>query len=247
MSLEQSTYVRKIIGQAKSKTLQQEWKANDYSDLTFLLKLDNYSLLQIEKIRNGSDLQLIFDMKFQAWGVDDPTTMMSQYSSHIEEQIPKSKWIETILTKLNYKNVALIELPQLQYPELNRAIDMLNLAWKGYSRGDMDDVLLKCRKAIEEVTTRVKKAGFKKRSLDKDGKPTGRDMVPDWEKFFDSENKGDIIGTILKKAYGFTGSGAHTGSILDANHAYFILLQAFSLTHLVISRFNLMNNESYCT
>jgi hypothetical protein len=114
---------------------------------------------------------------------------------------------------------------------LNKAIETLNLAWKSYSKGDMDDVLVKRRKVLEEITTHVKKAGYKKKSLDENGKSTTR---PDCEKFLASENKGGIVGTILQKAYGFTSSGSHKGSILDVNHAYFSILQTFSLIHLVI-------------
>jgi hypothetical protein len=34
----------------------------------------------------------------------------------------------------------------------------------------------------------------------------------DWEKFFSA--KGDIVGVILQKAYGFIGSGSHTEASL---------------------------------
>lgn len=235
------SYSVNVIGEAKSRTLQQEWKSNDYTHMTFALNLGNYSLSRIEKIRNGSDLYLSFNLRFQAYIVRQPATM-TEYTLHIDERIAKSKWVEDILPKLNYKNVALIELPQLEYPGLNKAIDTLNRAWKSYSRGDMDDVLVKCRMVLEEILTQVKKAGFEKKSVDKDGKPTGKGMVVDWEQFLGSENKGDIVGTILQKTYGFTGSGSHIGSIRDVNHAYFIILQTFSLIHLVISRFNLMKD-----
>ena len=38
---------------------------------------------------------------------------------------------------------------------LNKSIDMLNAAWKSYSTGDMDDVLVKRRKALEELEKQV--------------------------------------------------------------------------------------------
>jgi len=68
-------------------------------------------------------------------------------------------------------------------------------------------------------------------------------IVPDWKKFFDNEDKGDIVGTIIQKTYGFTAHGAHTGSILYGNHAYFILLQTFSLIHIVISCLTLATDK----
>jgi hypothetical protein len=43
---------------------------------------------------------------------------------------------------------------------LNKSIDMLNAAWKSYSTGDMDDVLVKRRKALEELEKQVIAAGF---------------------------------------------------------------------------------------
>lgn len=120
---------------------------------------------------------------------------------------------------------------------------MLNLAWRSYSRGDMDDVLVKCRKALEQTSTYVKKVGFKKKAVDKNGKDLGK-IVPDWKKFFDNEDKGDIVGTIIQKTCGFTARGAHTGSILDGNHAYFILLQTLSLIHIVLSCLTLVHGNS---
>jgi hypothetical protein len=85
-------------------------------------------------------------------------------------------------------------------------------------------------------------SGFKKQEADNYGKIK---EIPDWKKFFDNDNQGDIVGTIYKKAYGFTGPGSHTGSILNVNHAYFILLQTFSLIHIVISRFTLGFSNSF--
>lgn len=96
------------------------------SHLTFALNLDIYSVSRIEKIRNGSDLYLVFNLHFHACIVGQPATM-TEYPLHIEERIAKSRWTEDILTKLNYKNVALIKLPQLEYLGFNKAIDIINL------------------------------------------------------------------------------------------------------------------------
>jgi hypothetical protein len=60
----------------------------------------------------------------------------------------------------------------------------------------------------------------------------------DWNNFFDSDSKGKNVEIITRKVLDFVAPGAHAGnSILEMNHAYFAILQAFSLTHLVISRF----------
>ena len=60
-----------------------------------------------------------------------------------------------------------------------------------------------------------------------------------------SENiAANIVGEILQKAYGFAEVGSYTVKHPDMNHAYFIILQTFSLAHLVISRFNLMKDDN---
>jgi hypothetical protein len=43
---------------------------------------------------------------------------------------------------------------------------------------------------------------------------------------------------------GFVAPGAHEIDVLPMNHAYFALLQTFSLTHLVISRFKMLDNKN---
>jgi hypothetical protein len=37
--------------------------------------------------------------------------------------------------------------------------------------------------------------------------------------------------------------GAHSGSILEVNHGYFALLQTFSLSYFVISRFKMLDGK----
>ncbi len=86
VSLKQNPDSAMIIGDAKSKTLQQIWKGNDSSDLSFDLTTDNYSLSQIEKIRNGSDLCLSFLFKFRAFVVNQPSTIQ-QYTLTIEQKV----------------------------------------------------------------------------------------------------------------------------------------------------------------
>ena len=104
--------------------------------------------------------------------------------------------------------------------------------------GDMDEVLVNCRKTLEEVVKQVKKAGFEVKITDEKGQ---KRKYPDWKKFFDSNSKSETIKMISKKMFDFLALGAHTGSSsLEMNHVYFALLQTFSLTHLVISRFKML-------
>jgi hypothetical protein len=114
-----------VIGEAKTKTLQQSWKGNDSSHISFDLSLDSYSLSKIEKLRNGADLHLGFLFLFQASPAAQPSKIGTPTIT-IDYIIPKSDWIEKILHELKYKNVALVELPQLEYAKLHNAIDMLS-------------------------------------------------------------------------------------------------------------------------
>ena len=132
----------------------------------------------------------------------------------------------------------MIEMPKLEHKGLSKAIDSLNDAWKSYSMGDMDEVLVKCRKAQQATGDYIKKAGFKSQEQ-KDGK---RNAHPNWKKFFDSESKGDVVKNISQKISYFVSPGAHVGGNSNTNHAYFALLQTFSLVHLVISRFKMLND-----
>jgi hypothetical protein len=233
-----------IIGYAKCQTIQQTWRIEDEgSHLTFDLTLDHYTLSQIEKIRKSSDLNLNFNIRFQAFVVGKE--FKAEFSQLQDYSICSSTWVEKILSEIDYRNVALIEVPVLEYRKLTKAIDILNSAWKSYSTGDIDDVLVKCRKAMHEIGKQVKNAGFvtQVEESDKSGKKHMQ-KYPDWKHFFDSDSKADIVKTIIQKMSGFVAPGAHEIDVLPMNHAYFALLQTFSLTYLVISRFKMLDDKN---
>jgi hypothetical protein len=195
-----------VIGHTKCQILQQIWKIDDDSHLTFDLTLDHYTLSQIEKIRKSGDLNLNFNIRFQAFVVGKPFygqfSDLQDCSISLDEQIAKSKWVEDILPKIGYKNVALVEIPVLEYIKLNKAIDILNRAWKSYSTGDIDDVLVNCRKTLHEIGKQVKNAGFKTQVEESDKNGNKRmQKYPDWKHFFDSDSKADIVKTIQKYTY----------------------------------------------
>jgi hypothetical protein len=212
--------------------------------LEFDLTLDHYTLYEIEKIRGNGDLNLIASLTFQAYPLDQPSKMESYPIDPCEISVAKSKWVEKILPGLNYKNVALVEMPRLEYPRLSRALDKLNTAWRSYSVGDIDDVLVKSRGVMEELGSQIKAAGFEREEQvsDKQGKPY-KAKYPNWKEFLGSDSKGDIIKNITQKMFSFVSPGAHQGNILEMNHAYFALLQTVSLTHLVISRFKMLDEQ----
>jgi hypothetical protein len=246
VSIKKGVYSSIVIGNAKSEHLQQKWgikPPENKSSLVFYLTVDNYTLSQIEKIRGEGDLYLSLLLQFQAFVSENPEKIQPHKITLENILIYKSKWVENVLSRLNYKNVALVEIPKLQYEKLDKAINLLNLAWKSYSTGDTDQVLVNCRKALEAIGQQVKKAGFEKEDeeIDKKGqKYTSK--RPDWKKFFDSNSKGEIVKTITQKMFDFVAPGAHIASILEMNHACFAVLQVFSLTHVVISRFKMMED-----
>jgi hypothetical protein len=79
--------------------------------------------------------------------------------------------------------------------------------------------------------------------FDKTGKEVPK-SYPNWKEFFESDNKGDVIGTITKKVFGFVALGAHSGDTLETNYTYFALLHTFSLIYCTISRLKIIENKS---
>jgi len=51
-------------------------------------------------------------IRFRAYPLDEPSAS-EPYQIPVDIPIPKSKWVEEILPHLNYKNVALVELPRV--------------------------------------------------------------------------------------------------------------------------------------
>src|ERR1700756_3287734 len=113
-----------IIGNASSPTLQERWKTEapeHKSSLNFFLTIDNYVLSQIEKIRQGNSLSLEFLLQFRWFIEGNPATIQPFKNRLHDKTIAKSTWIEDVLPRLNYKNVALVEIPKLEYEKLNEA------------------------------------------------------------------------------------------------------------------------------
>ena len=97
---------------------------------------------------------------------------------------------------------------------------------------------------MRKIGKQVRKAGFEtqEQKTDKQGNKYMQ-KYPNWKEFFNSESKGDIVKNIIQKISGFVVPGAHEQGILAMNHAYFALLQTFSLSHLVISRFKMLDDN----
>ncbi len=226
--------MQQTIGYAKPVQLLDTWALNMDRNLELNLPLDHYVLSQIEKVREGGNLHLKANIRLQAHKFNDPASIREYHADIDDIEVPKSKWVEEILPNLNYKNVSLIEIPQLSDKNLSDVISHLNNAWKKYSMGEPDEVLRECRIVLEGLGTKIKEAGFEKEDInDKDGKK----QVPDWEKFFGHEKVGDVLKHITQKIYGFTTPASHWGKSISIYDAYFALMQTFSIAYYVISRF----------
>jgi hypothetical protein len=188
--------------------------------------LDHYRLSQIEKMREGRDIQILMELAFIAEVQQQPPTKQSGIVS-ISQRIPKSDWVEIILPQLRFKDVALLEIPKIEKPKFGETISKINEAWRQYSMGEYDKVLTECRKAIESLTTIMKNKGFQK-EIEEDGK---KRIVPDWEKALGHKEVGNIMEALVQKLFGFLAPGAHYGKSINREDAELAIMN----THAVIN------------
>jgi hypothetical protein len=60
--------------------------------------------------------------------------------------------------------------------------------------------------------------------------------------FFQDDLRGDIIGSIYKKMFGFNVKGAHaSNSLFQSANAYFSIMQTYSIAYYIIARLKEMN------
>jgi hypothetical protein len=231
-----------FVGYTKSSYLHK-WR--DKSRLSLKMNIDHYILSQIEKKRNGKDLS--FNLGIQFYAFDEDINNIGFYNRAISYiEIPQSTWINKILSKLNYKDVVLIELPKLEFPQLSMIIEQFDETWKKYSSNNIDDTLTNCRKILEYVSTYIRKKGFKtKKEVEENGIKTKK-TVTDWNKFFNDDLKGDVIGTLFQKIIGFNSRGAHSSNILfQPNNAYFSLIQTHALVYYIISQLKIRESNHH--
>jgi hypothetical protein len=240
-AVEQGTGATRIIGSAQARRLQERLTSTFDTSLDFHLTLDNLVLSEIERIRRngGGNVYFTSNIRFQGYVVNQPGTM-TEFSADVERiEISKSKWIEDILPQMNYKNIALLEVPKLEYKELNDVINVIDSAHKKFIMGDTNEVLRECRVALEGLATKVKEAGFEKEDTNDKGEKI---KVPDWEKFFNDKDIGDIIKNIHKKTKGFVTPGAHWGNGTGSAEAHFALMETYAIAYYIISQFRRRNS-----
>jgi len=195
----------------------------------FDLLLDHYGLSQIEKLRNGKDLNFMVEGSLMVENAQQPP-LRAIGRLQFQYRIAKSDWVENILQRIKFKDVVLVEIPKIEKPEFEETENHLNDSWRQYARGEYDKVFTECRKALESLGKKIKDAGYEKMQTDSSRK------VPDWGKLLGDENLGDILGTIDKKILGFVAVGAHAGKSINREDADFALMITHALVSLIVNK-----------
>jgi len=150
-------------------------------------------------------------------------------------KIAKSDWVEEYLPKLGYKRTRLIEVPLFE-PVPNELSDVpkyIDEAWKHYLRGDYDDTIDNCRRAMEAIAAGVRRLNCEKSEVDE---KTGKTRcVPDWKKFFGGhETLSRNFEKMFRGLWGFLQPGSHAGRAISRSEAECALMTTYSLANYVI-------------
>jgi hypothetical protein len=143
-------------------------------------------------------------------------------------RIPKSDWVERILPRIGYKDVALLEIPRLVAPDYKDVVDYQNEAWRQFMMGDYDKVLVECRKTLEALGTRVKEKGLERTV---EGK-----AVPDWDKLLGNDDSGSMLEVMFQKLRGFVAPGSHAGRSSSREEAEFALMVTHAIANLALKK-----------
>jgi len=204
------------------------------------LDLDHYKIQQIEKIRNGDEFRFKIEIGGLGSGIRhrDGKMELDYFKFNppvLEIKIPKSDWAEKFLREFNFKHVRLFEFPEVLPPEkLRKTVKHIDNGWTQFSIGKYDNVLVDCRKALEEVSTAVKQAGFKRKETNESGEEK---EVPDWKKVFQSDTISDSYKHIFQKLNRFSTPGAHTGKSINKEDALFALMTTHALIYYIVEKF----------
>jgi hypothetical protein len=217
-------YVGSFIPERRTLTLSLGQSIPIY----LYVDLDHYRLAQMERIRGGRDLQMSLDLYLTV----KLGTGLYPIRDTLPIRIPKSDWVEKYLSELKYKEVSMIEIPKLENPEFSDSIARINEAWRMYSMGEYDKVLVECRKALESLGNAIKGRGFKKEIEENGEKKT----VPDWEKALGHKKMGELMETFVQKLFGFLAPGAHSGKSINREDAELALMSTHALINFFINK-----------
>ena len=202
------------------------------SGIQFHLDLDYLGLAQIEKIRNNKDLRLRAKLYFTSEIPSQYKYKNSGFQPLPDYPIPKSTWIEHILSAFNFKNVFLLELPKLiENADTTKVSVHLNNALDKLSSGDYPGVLLDCQKALEETRSLAKAKGYTKEA--ENGQQNGN---IDFSKFTDTEKIKDGLDKTWRGIWSFLQPGGrHIGSDRGREEAWFAILTTYGMVNLITS------------
>jgi len=206
-------------------------------DIQLNLDLNHYELEQIEKLRNGGDVNFQLELQGVVMHKDQNILSFAEIPSNpqLKCRVPKSDWTERILRELRHKKVWLLEVPELESPEeLKEAVSSLNDAWRQFSMGEYKNTLVECRKALEVISTVIRRYGFEKTEQDENGNER---HVPDWKRFLGDSDTGRRFEKIFKGTWRFLSPGAHTGKSIDRGDANLALMTTHAMVYYAIRRF----------
>jgi hypothetical protein len=186
------------------------------------LALDYFGLKKIEELRKGGEIQYMIICRALIQGKD---LQLQTTESRIDGRIPKSDWVEKFLPTFDYKKSILIEIPSMPSDKFPKMAAYLDDAWKKRSMGEFSDVLVDCRRSLEEAVNLVKDKGF-----------LTEDKKADWSKFLGDKELGDINGTIMQKLTGFVAPGAHSGQVFNIEDADYALLITHAITNYILAK-----------
>jgi hypothetical protein len=196
--------------------------------VTYSIDLDHYLLSQIEKIREGKDVQFSARIMFVV-RAELPEKVTEPYTYDMRDiRIAKSDWAEIILSQMKFKEVILFEFPKLEDGNFSNVISCINRAWKQYLDGEYSNVLTECRKALE---------AFKSVASDR-GLIDGNAEV-DWEKIAQNKEIGDLMSEFYRKLWRFVQHGAHIGKAINREDADFSLISTYALINFALKKLNL--------
>jgi hypothetical protein len=120
VSIEKDGIDHVVSSHITTDSYMEVWKPRETGYLNFEVRVDHYTLSEIERIREGGNLHLKINVKFLWYATDKLSIEQSNFTAPMI--IPKSTWVEEVLPSIGYKDVILVEMPKLKYEKLDGAI-----------------------------------------------------------------------------------------------------------------------------
>jgi len=199
------------------------------NSVIFHIDLDYFGLSQIEKIRNNKDLRLRGTLYYT---LDFPSKYKYKNSASsplLEYTIPKSTWIEKILSPFKFKDVFLLEIPKvIENDATAKLVEYLMNAQNKLSAGDYEGVLVDCHKALEATKELAKKKGYTTQAE--------KAEKIDFGKFTEDDTIKEALEKTWASVWSFSQPGGrHIGRERGKEEAWFSILTTYGLVNLLIN------------